>query len=185
MEDRQIIDLFWARAERAITETDIKYGDLCKRLADNILNNGEDTRECVNDAYLTVWNLIPPERPTYFKAFLCKIVKNTALNMAKNRSRQKRNPGATASFDALEDCVPSAFTVETEIDAKALGDAISDFLLTQKALHRKIFVCRYWYCDSVKQIAKDFDLTEPVVKVTLYRTKNKLKKYLEKEGYTI
>ncbi|MBR1811522.1 MAG: sigma-70 family RNA polymerase sigma factor [Clostridia bacterium] len=185
MNDTDIIALYWARSETAITETDRKYGALCRSLAARILNNAADAEECVNDTYLTVWNSIPDARPTHFKAFICRLLKNNAFNMLRRANAQKRSGGYTESLDELKEFLSSASTPDTEIDTKELGRAISDFLRTQNDRHRNIFVRRFWFCESVGEIADDLDMTEATVSVSLYRTKQKLKNYLEKEGYVL
>lgn len=185
MDDASIINLYWERSEKAIKETDIKYGRLCSRLSNNILNNASDAEECVNDSYLTVWNRIPEERPVHFSAFLCRIVKNLSLKRLEHNTAQKRNPELLVSFEELQGCLSSNNSPEEKLDAEELGKAISDFLRKQKELNRNVFIRRYWYFDSVKKISEDLHVKEERVSVILFRTRNKLKEYLEKEGYKI
>lgn len=185
MDDASIIRLFWERSENAIKETDKKYGRLCNSLANNILNNSSDAEECVNDSYLTVWNSIPEDRPEYFSAYLCRIVKNLSLKRLEYNTAQKRNPELLVSFDELQGCLSSDTAPEENLDAELLGKAISDFLRSQNEIKRKIFLRRYWYFDSVKKIADDFQLKEERVSTILFRMRKKLKQYLEKEGYRI
>lgn len=185
MNDASIIELYWERSEEAISETDKKYGKLCNSIANNILNNKSDAEECVNDTYLTVWDSIPDERPKYFSAFLCRIVKNLSLKRLEYNTAQKRNPELLVSFDELQDCLSSETNPELTLDTKELGKAISRFLKNQNETNRKIFLRRYWYFDSVKKIAADFQMKEEKISLILFRTRKKLKQFLEKEGYGI
>lgn len=185
MNDNEIIALYWKRSENAIKETEIKYGKLCTRLANNILNNPSDAEECVSDSYLTVWNLIPEERPQNFSAFISRIVKNLSLKRLEYSTAKKRKPEFLASLDELRDCVSSDDSPEESFDVSLLGNLISVFLENQDSLHRNIFLRRYWYYDSVKSIAFDFQMKEEKVSSILFKTRKKLKKFLEKEGYSI
>ena len=184
MDDVRIIELYFARKEQAISETHEKYGRLCRGIAYNILNNDEDAEECVNDTYLGVWNAIPPTRPNNFMAFICKITRNLSLKRLEAQTRQKRSVSLTVSFSELEEILP-----DDAIDASAsdenVGRLISDFLRGEKADIRKVFVRRYYFFDSVSDIAKRYSFSESKVKNILYRTRNKLKDYLIKEGVII
>ena len=185
MNDASIIELFWNRNETAITETDNKYGRLCSRVSLNILNSIPDAEECVNDSYLTVWNSIPEDRPEHFSAYLCRIVRNLSLKRLEYNTAAKRNPDLLASFDELEGCISATENPENFVDAKALGRSISEFLYLQNEQNRNIFIRRYWYFESVKKIAGDYKMNEERVSVILFRTRKKLKKHLEKEGYSV
>lgn len=185
MNDASIIELFWNRNETAITEIDKKYGRLCSCVSLNILNSIPDAEECVNDSYLTVWNSIPEDRPEHFSAYLCRIVRNLSLKRLEYNTAAKRNPNLLASFDELEGCLSLNDSPETAFDAKLLGKVISDFLRMQSEQSRNIFIRRYWYFESVKKIAGDYKMKEERVSVILFRTRKKLKKYLEKEGYNV
>ena len=185
MDDASIISLYWSRSEDAIKETDIKYGKLCTRLANNILNNDCDTEECVDDSYLTVWNSIPDERPNNFSAFLCRIVKNLSFKKLEHITAQKRKPEMLVSLNELQDCISSASDTEASYDAAQLGKSISAFLNNQSETNRNIFVRRYWYYDSVKDIAADYGFKEKKVSNILFETRKKLKHFLEQEGYYI
>jgi RNA polymerase sigma-70 factor (ECF subfamily) len=184
MDDVLIIELYFDRKEQAISETHEKYGRLCRGIAYNILNNDEDAEECVNDTYLGVWNAIPPTRPNNFMAFICKITRNLSLKRLEAQTRQKRSVALTVSFSELEEILP-----DDAIDASAsdenVGRLISDFLRGEKADIRKVFVRRYYFFDSVSDIAKHYSFSESKVKNMLYRTRNKLKDYLIKEGVII
>lgn len=185
MNDASIIELYWNRNENAIEETHKKYGSLCSRVSLNIVNSVPDAEECINDSYLTVWNSIPYDRPEYFSAYLCRIVRNLSLKRLEYNTALKRKPELVASFDELEGCISSADTPESTLDAKLLGKAISDFLYLQNEQSRNIFIRRYWYFDSVKKIAEDFGIKEDKISVLLFRMRKKLKKYLEKEGFEV
>ncbi len=185
MNDASIIELYWNRNESAIEETHKKYGNLCSRVSLNIVNDLSDAEECINDTYLTVWNSIPFDRPEYFSAYLCRIVRNLSLKRLEYNNALKRKPELVASFDEIEGCISSADNPENTLDAKLLGKAISGFLYSQKEQNRNIFIRRYWYFDSVKKISEDFGLKEDRISVILFRMRKKLKKHLEKEGFSV
>jgi RNA polymerase sigma-70 factor (ECF subfamily) len=181
-----ILDLYWSRSESAISETALKYGNYCTKIAMNILQNREDTDECVNDTYLKTWNAIPPQRPEIFPSFLGKITRNLSLNKYKEQRTKKRGGYEVALLlDELEDCIPSGNSVEAEYEAGIIAKAIGSFLYSINTESRIIFVRRYWYVDSITCIATRFQMSESKVKSMLYRTRNKLRTYLEKEGITI
>ena len=183
MDDEMILDLYWARSESAVSETANKYGNYCFSISDNILQNNEDAEECVNDTYLKTWNAIPPRRPSNFRAFLGKIIRNLSLNRYKERKTEKRGGGETALlFSELEDCVPSNNYVETEYEANQTVEEINSFLTSMDNESRIVFVRRYWYADSVRTIAESFQMSESKVMSMLFRIRKRLKAYLEKEG---
>lgn len=182
MDDASIIDLYWERSEEAIAETDTKYKGLCLHIAGNILSDRCDAEECLNDTYLAVWNRIPSSRPKYLPAFLGRIIRNISLKRCEYNSAKKRNPEVELSLDELDDCIPSDTDVEKICDAAELGEIISAFLRTQNKRSRVIFIRRYWYYDSVKDIAMRLSLKESSVKQILFRTRSRLREYLEKEG---
>lgn len=184
MDDSQIINLFFARDEQAIKETERKYGKLCLRVAKNILSASEDSEECVNDAYLTVWNKIPPTRPNNFTAFICKITRNLSLKRLERSSALKRSADAIVSLTEIEEILPDN-RVAPNVDGEELGNLISAFLRKEKELNRNIFLRRYWFFDSVGDIAKRYSLTESNVKSILFRTRNKLRDFLKKEGIEV
>ena len=186
MDDIKIIDLYWERSESAIDETALKYGNYCTKIAMNILQNREDSEECVNDTYLKVWDAIPPQRPTKLSAFLGRITRNLSFNRYTARSTQKR--GGTdieLLLSELEECIPSVSSVEADYEAGQTARIIDAFLASAKPGNRIIFVRRYWYADSITEIASHFDMSESKVKSILFRTRNKLKDYLEKEGVVL
>lgn len=184
MEDDKIIALYFDRDEQAIRETDIKYGRLCHNVAQNILNDPEDSEECVNDTYLSAWNAIPPTRPTRFMAFLCKIVRNLSLKRLDYNLARKRNAGVLVSLSELEAVLPDDRFAPGLEDAE-IGRLISDFLRTEKQEARAVFIRRYYFFDSVSEIAKRYSFTESRVKTMLLRTRNRLRIYLQKEGVEV
>lgn len=182
MEDRDIIEMYFARDERAIAETSDKYGGYCGSIAMNILSSREDTEECLNDTWLRAWNSIPPHRPNVLRVFLGKITRNLALDKYRARTAEKRAGGEFAvSLDELDECVG---TID-EGESAEIGESISRFLRTQSKETRSIFVCRYFYCDSIGDIARRFGISEAKVKTLLFRTRNKLKIHLEGEGIKV
>lgn len=186
MKDHEIIQLFFDRNQKAISATAKKYGKYCTSIAKNILGNDEDAEECVNDMYLNTWNSIPPARPAALSAFLGKITRNLAINRYRRNHVKKRGNGEMPLIlDELEECISGLDDVEQEIDKKELVDAINDFLDTLSAQKRNIFICRYWYSDSISFIAKRYEMTESNVSVTLNRLRSKLKKFLLERGYEI
>ena len=188
MEDKQIVDLYWERNERAIAESDAKYGAFCARIAMNILDNAQDAEECVNDTYLRAWNAIPPDRPVKLGAFLGKITRNLSLDRYKAKKTAKRgNSLFLVSLDELSECVPDGSTgfgsgFDEETEARRIGDCINRFLRRQSGEARDVFICRYFYSDSIGEIARRFGLSESKVKSMLHRARSKLKKFLESEG---
>ena len=183
VEDKQIIDLYWARAETAISETAKKYGRYCHSIAFNILHNHEDSQECVNDVYLKAWKAMPPQRPNRLSVFLGKITRNLSLNRYKKQTAEKRGCGQVPLvLDELQECIPAADSTEQAIDDLALAEALNQFLASLPPETRKIFMRRYWYISSIQEIAEDFHMGESKVKMLLLRTRNKLKLFLEKEG---
>lgn len=186
MEDREIIDLFWNRADAAFTAVNEKYHSYCQHIAYNILKNEEDTEECVNDTWLKVWKSIPPHKPNNLATFLGKITRNTALNYLRDRSTKRKGSGQIdLVLEELEECVAHAQTIEQEIEEMELKKAINQFLATLPELERNIFVCRYWYLEPISGIAKHAHSSESKIKSMLFRTRKKLKVHLKKEGYYV
>lgn len=184
MDDKNIVELFWGRSEDALKETQSKYGKYCTSIACNVLGSREDAEECVNDAYLRLWNAIPPARPNSLKAFLGKIVRNVSLDRYDANTAAKRFDSSTElAFYELEECIPD--TEAPISDELALRTAINGFLATLPKRTRIVFMRRYWYLCSAKQIAESMGMSESNVKVTLLRTRQKFKEYLEKEGIGI
>lgn len=183
MDDSTIIDLFWARSEQAITETDIKYGAMCINLAQNIVAFHQDAEECVNDTYLGLWNTIPPTRPNIFAAYIAKIVRNIAMKKATYNNAQKRSSNMTVSIHELEAYVATTGDPSNTVYAKELAASIEQFLRSIDYESRNIFLRRYWFFDSIADIANRFSISESKVKSQLFRTRNKLYAHLIKEGF--
>lgn len=184
MEDWQIIELFFARVEAAIDAVAKKFGSQLYRIATNILHSPRDAEECVNDTYLALWNTIPPEHPNPLCAYTYRIGRNTALKKLRSNTAQMRDSSYDLSLDELAGCIPDDRLWET-LDARELGRCIDRFLDTQSKENRVIFLRRYWFGDSVKQITNDTGLKAGTVSVRLNRIRNALKDYLYKEGYSL
>lgn len=185
MNDKTIIDLYWKRSERAIFETAAKYSGYCYTIAYNILSSKQDSEESVNDTYLAAWNTMPPKRPDILSAFLGKITRYISLDRWKNRSAAKRGGGqVTLALEELEECVSNGKSIEQEYLQKELLRYINQFLESLPEIECKIFVCRYWYMDSIQDISERFGYSQSKVTSMLYRTRGKLKKQLEKEGFS-
>ena len=186
MNDKDIIGLFNARSEEAISETDKKYGGVCRHTAYNILGNHEDTEECVNDTYLKVWNVIPPKQPEKLGAFILRIVRNSAINLFKQRGSLKNGGGySSVSFEEISEFLPAADDVDISVDRRAFTDALERFLNTLPKNRRVMFVRRYFYCSTYSDIAKEMHITEGSAAASVRRTREKLREFLEKEGIRI
>ena len=181
MEDAKILDLYFARDEDAIRETDTAYGKWLHTLAKNILQNREDAEESVNDTYAEVWKSIPPRRPKYFFAFLASICRHLSLNRVDWKQAAKRRAHVVPLTEEMENCIPDA-AHERQMEAKELGKLLDLFLESLPKDSRLIFLRRYWYVDSVPEIAARYGMTESKVKMQLSRTKEKLRSFLEQEG---
>jgi RNA polymerase sigma-70 factor (ECF subfamily) len=181
MDDASITELFRRRDERAIAELKQKYDKLCFYIAGNILSSPEDIEECVNSAYYEAWNKIPPDAPADLKSYICHTVKNKALDRYKYNSAEKRSSNFSVSLDELAECIPDYR--DDSGGEKTLAEAVSRFLRMQDELHRKVFVRRYWYGDSLAMIAGYYGINEKTVATYLFRTRKKLKDFLKKEGY--
>ena len=188
MEDNQIVDLYFSRDERAITESETKYGGFCTRIAMNILDNRQDAEECVNDTYLHAWQAIPPTRPQKLGAFLAKITRNLSIDRFKAQKAAKRGDSLFfSSLDELNECIPSGSTgfgsgFDEETEARRIGECINRFLRKQSGEMQDVFICRYFYSDSIGEIARRFGLSESKIKSMLHRARQKLRKHLESEG---
>ena len=183
MKDREIIELYWMRNEGAITATAEKYGSYCHTIAYNILRNKEDAEECANDTYLGAWNSIPPQRPSRLSIYLGKITRNLALNRYKRYTAEKRGHGQVVlALSELEACVPSETPVEQTIEENELAAAIDRFLYAKPKLNRNIFVRRYYHLYAIRDIADAYGMSESKVTSLLFRMRNELRRFLEKEG---
>ena len=184
MQDGQIVELYFARNEEAISATSAKYNSYCMQIAMNILHNREDSEECVNDTYLAAWNSIPPQRPEKLSAYLGKLTRNLSLNRYKSMNAARRGGGELAlSLHELDECIAdNSFIERGEED---MGKLISEFLYTQKKEMRQVFVRRYFHNDSIADISSRFEMSESKVKSMLHRTRLGLKDYLEEHGVNI
>lgn len=186
MEDEDILDLYFARDERAVAETDKKYGRYCFTLANSILNNDQDAEETVSDTYLKAWHAIPPKRPSIFKLFLAKITRNLAFSRWRKYTADKRGGGEMALvLEELEGCLCAPGSVEDNLNAKELVKAIRSFLDTLPLREQDLFLRRYFYVEESETIAKRYGMKPATVQRTLSRTRAKLKKYLTQEGYAV
>ena len=185
MEDSRIIELFWERAEDAISETDRKYGKYCYAIAYNILHSDPDSEECVNDTYLRAWETMPPQKPNALSAYLGRITRNLALNRLSYKAREKRAEGYVAVLDEVSEMLPDANTMPEGADDVALREAINSFLRSLDANTRIVFVRRYWYDSAISEIAADYSIPVGTVKSTLSRTRKRFRDHLEKEGICI
>ena len=183
MPDERIVALYWSRSETAISETDQKYGSYCRAIARNILSDREDTEECVNDTYLDAWNSIPPHKPTVLSTFLGKITRRISIDRWRYRHAEKRGGGQMpAILDELSDCA-SPEDVESVIEEQEMARLIAAFLDGLSADERRVFLCRYWYMESVSDIARAYGFTSSKTASMLHRTRGKLRTFLESEGY--
>lgn len=180
MNDQDIIDLYFARNEQAIAETDKRYGKVCMQVSMNILDSRPDAEECVSDTYLKAWNSIPPTKPASLCAFVCRITRNLSLNRLRDLRREKRNREITLSLDELEACIPA--TME---DAGELSSLLNGFLEGLDETNRVIFMGRYWYSYSIDDLAERMGLTEKAVYMRLHKTRERLRAYLSERGYRI
>ena len=185
MEDSRIIELFWERAEDAISETDRKYGKYCYAIAYNILHSDPDSEECVNDTYLRAWETMPPQKPNALSAYLGRITRNLALNRLSYKTREKRAEGYVAVLDEVSEMLPDTSTMPEEADDVALREAINTFLRSLDANTRIVFVRRYWYNSAISEIAADYSIPVGTVKSTLSRTRKRFRDHLAKEGICI
>lgn len=184
MDDSGILRLYLARSEQAIAETDSKYGGYCYAIAYNILASPEDSEESVSDTYLTAWNTIPPKKPNPLAPFLGKITRHIAISAWRRKSAEKRGDGQVPlALDELAECVGSGEGLEEQVTQKELLHRVAQLLEALPERERRLFVCRYWYLDSVEDIARRFGMTPGGVSAQLHRTRGKLRKALEKEGF--
>lgn len=186
MEDCDIIQLYFDRDEQAIAETSAKYGNYCRSIALNILNNPQDAEECVNETYLKAWNAIPPNRPVLFKTFLGRITRNLSFNQYRKMNAEKRGNGQmNVILDELEECLSDGNDSSKEFSRTELVEAINEFLKKLPQTQRIMFVRRYWYADPVSQIAKRCGVSENAVSVALNRLRRKLHNELLERGFEL
>ncbi len=186
MEDREIVELYFHRSENAIVETKTKYEKYCYHIAYNILYNNEDVEECLNDMYMKVWNAIPPFRPSNLATYLGKVTRNLSLNVHEKKYRKKRGEGQMeVVYDELEEILSGKGNPEEKVQLEFVTTCINQYLQSIPQMNRMIFVGRYWYFDSIEEIAKHLGITKGKTKTILFRTRRKLREYLEKEGILI
>mgnify|MGYP004635674027 FL=1 len=184
MDDQSIVALFWDRSEQAIAETDRKYGAYCYSIAYHALANSEDAEESVSDTYMAAWNQLPPHRPSILATFLGKITRRISINRWKAKNTAKRGGGQiTLTLEELDDCVDGKQNIERAYESHELVWAFNRFLETLPETERDVFLRRYWFFDSIADIAESFGFTQSKVTSMLYRTRGKLRKQLEKEGF--
>ena len=184
MEDKQIVDLYWARKENAIHETAVKYGKYCHSIAYTILQDQQDAEESVNDTYMDAWNTMPPNRPSVLSTFLGKITRRISIDRWRIRSAKKRGGDeVTLALDELEECVRGSDDVELQAQRNELIAAMHSFLDNLPDTERRIFLLRYWYLEPIQSIANQYGFTQSKVASMLQRIRCKLRRQLEKEGY--
>lgn len=185
MDDSKIIELYFSRDEGAVEETQKKYGELILSIAKNITGKEEDAEECENDTYLKIWNSIPPEKPQYFRAYIGKIARNCALSLYRKNKSAKRDCGAYLLLSELEECLSSSESTEADFDARVTGEIISSWLYTLKEKERAVFIKRYYYGESVRNISLIWGETPERTASILYSLRQKLKKELERKGVVL
>ena len=184
MNDDRIVELYWERKEIAIVETAAKYGSYLSSISYNILANHEDAGECVNDTYHAAWNAMPPHRPTILSAFLGKITRRISIDCWRKYQAEKRGGGEIALvLEELEECVAGSNNVEKEMESREWVRWFHEFLKSLPETERRVFLCRYWYMDSIKVISEQFDFSQSKVMSMLHRTRGKLRERLIKEGF--
>ena len=180
MTDQEIISLYFQRNERAIQETDRKYGKACMQISMNILQSRPDAEECVNDTYLNTWNAIPPTNPRSLYAFVCRVTRNLSLTRLRSLTAAKRNRDLTVSFEELEACIPLP-----DEQTPALAEMLEAFLREQEKTDRILFMGRYWFACSVEDLAHRTGLTKNAVQMRIFRTRERLRSYLSERGYHV
>ncbi len=181
MEDQHIVELYWQRSEEAIAQTQCKYGSFCLGIAANLLGNGEDAKECVNETLFQAWNLIPPQRPEKLRPWLGRIVRNISISLWRKNHRQKRYNGLDQTLSELEDSIPSSVDIQREIEGAELGEQISRWLSRLSREERILFVRRYWYGVSLGALAEESGFPAKKLAQKMYRLRQSLKSFLEKE----
>ena len=184
MDDTRIVALYWDRSDEAIPETASKYDSYLTSISYNILASREDAEECVNDTYHDAWNSMPPHRPSILSTFLGKITRRISIDRWRKLTADKRGGGELAlALDELEDCVSGTGSIENEMERRELEKLFNDFLNALPVTERRVFLCRYWYMDSIQSIAQQFGFSQSKVASMLHRTRAKLRAVLAKEGY--
>ena len=182
MDDWELVELYWRRDETALAETASRYGAYCRAIARGVLRNEQDAEECLNDVWAAAWNAIPPHRPDNLAAFLGRIARNLALKRFRAQTAEKRGGGETVlALEELEEVIPAGTSLDEEVEARELARRLDDFLASLNTAERRVFLCRYWYFDSVRDIAARFGYGESRVKMMCRRTREKLLLFLRKE----
>lgn len=183
MNDREIVDLYWQRSEQAISETEKKYGRYCRIIAYNILENTQDSEECVNDTWLSAWNSMPDKRPERLNPYLARITRNAALTKSMKKAAQKRGGGELElALEELDACIPSGYSLEQEVEARELAKAIDAFVGTLPEEEQLVFIGRYWFLATERELAERRGCSRSRINAMLKRTREKLKKTLLQEG---
>lgn len=186
MQDAEIIELYWSRDESAIKATQDKYETYLTKIAYNVLADTQDCQESVNDTYLAAWNSIPPHRPAVLSSYLRKLTRRISIDIFRRKHREKRQASEFAlSLTELEDCIPAASTPEEELETQLLARTINTFLHSLPADARHLFIGRYYFLDPLKEVAAYCGMSESKAKTTLFRTRCRLKEYLQKEGFDL
>lgn len=181
MDDLEIVQLYWERDEKAIVETEEKYHRYLYKISYNILSNHEDTKECINDTYIKIWNSIPPQKPTSFYAYIGRVIRNLSIDLWQKNRAKKRYVGGDILLSELEDCIPSSSSVWQEVEGKILSRILSDWLYTLPKEERVMFVQRYWYGDSIKEIARRSGTNPKKLASKMFRLRSNLKGVLGNE----
>lgn len=185
MEDETIIKLFWERSQEALTQTERKYGRLLRHIAGNILHDPRDAEEAVSDAYMHLWDSIPPAWPQHLLAYAVKLSRNAALDTLRERHRKKRDNRSDLLFSELDECIPSPENPASRLEEQELAELINRYLSRLDSVSRSLFVRRYFSQDEIGELAADFGLTKHAVSNRLYRVRQGLKTYLQKEGVAV
>lgn len=185
VEDKEILALYYERSEHAIRETDIKYGKLCRKISMGLLNDKRDSEEIINDTWITMWDTIPPKKPNPFKAYVCRVVKNLSMKKYEYNHAMKRRSNYETSLEELADCISNGGNVEDSALQKELAGVINRFLDSLSKEKRIMFLRRYWFMHSVKEIAKDNHISEKSASMRLTRIRQQLREYLIREGYVL
>jgi RNA polymerase sigma-70 factor (ECF subfamily) len=186
MQDDRIVSLYWKRDETAISETEQKYGKYLSKIAYHVLSNQEDSKESVNDTYLKAWNSMPPHKPSVLSTYLGRITRQTSIDLFRKRNSDKRLSSEYAvSLSELEECISTGDVTEQSVDVHLLAESISRFLRSLSPEAGSIFVMRYYFMDSIREIADSYGMSQSKVKSMLHRTRIALKNHLEQEGFTV
>lgn len=185
MEDRQIIDLLFARDEQGLKITEKKYAPLYLSILRQALSDRSDIEECANDVLMALWNSIPPNFPDHFPSYISRIARRIGINRYKHNTRQKRGSGCTLALSELEKCIPAPDKLEARQDARLLYQVLNSFLAELDGQTRVLFIRRYYYLETVKSLAARFSVSESYVSVRLHRARTRLKKLLESEGVCV